>query len=79
MNVGKHPQRNIYKAFALLGVLSLGTLTLFLFVSSFCAKAVPLENTTTPRTFADWCLNKPKFSVETRRTNDDGAYVSGLA
>jgi internalin A len=39
-----------------------------LFVSSFPVQAVGLQETTTPRTFADWCLNKNNLSVETLHT-----------
>ncbi len=50
--------------------LSLALQALFLFVSSVPAKAFQDTQTTTPRTFADWCLNKTKESVETLHTVD---------
>jgi internalin A len=68
MKVKKHPQLNINLAHALSRVRFLLTLTLFLFASSFPAKAVPSQETTNLRTFADWCLNKHKESVETKHT-----------
>jgi len=70
MNVKKHPQLNIVKALTLPGVQPLKTLFVFLFVACFPAYAVPLQETTTPKTFADWCLNKTNLSVETQRTVD---------
>jgi internalin A len=48
----------------------LGTLAFFLFVSSFPAQATSLQEIATPKTFADWCLNKANLSVETKRTVD---------
>src|SRR4028119_446152 len=68
MKVKKHPQLNIIKALTLLGVRPLETLFVFLFVACFPAYAVSLQETTTPRTFADWCLNKNNLSVETLHT-----------
>src|SRR4028119_1031774 len=50
------------------GVRPLGILALFLCVSSFPAQAFPLQETTTPRTFADWCLNRPKLSIQIQIT-----------
>ena len=70
MKVKKHLKLNKNQATTLPGVQPLGTLALFLFVSSFPAQAVVLQETTTPRTFADWCLNKNKESVETKHTVD---------
>jgi internalin A len=55
-------------ALTLPGVRFLGTLFVFLFVASFPAYAVPLYEATTPRTFADWCLNKTTETVEARHT-----------
>jgi internalin A len=57
-------------ALPLPGVRSLATLALFLFVSSLPANAVLLKETTTPKTFADWCLNQANLSIETKRTVD---------
>src|SRR4028119_295221 len=68
MKVFKHLKLNENQARTLPGFRPLGTLVLFLFVSSFPVQAVGLQETTTPRTFADWCLNKNKLSVETLRT-----------
>ena len=48
----------------------LGTLALFLLVSSFPAQAASLQKIATPKTFADWCLNKNNLSVETKHTID---------
>jgi hypothetical protein len=70
MKVKKHPQLNINLAHALSGVRFLLTLTLFLFASSFPAKAVPSQETTNLRAFTDWCLNKHNLSVETKHTID---------
>jgi|GEM_PF-2110773 len=70
MKAEKHLKRNIYKALRLPGVRPLETLFVFLFVSSFPAQSVPLEETTTSRTFADWCLNKTTESLEIRHTVD---------
>ena len=68
MKVCKSLKLNKNLASMLPGVRSLGTLALFLFVSSIPVQAVSLQETTTPRTFADWCLNKANLSVETKRT-----------
>ncbi|MBD2007067.1 MULTISPECIES: leucine-rich repeat domain-containing protein [Cyanophyceae] len=84
MKIKKHPQLNIYQTIprALLPFKPLGTLALLLLVScssteTVClpqattsTKTVPRPQTATSRTFADWCLNKNKQSVETRRTVD---------
>ncbi len=70
MKVCKHLKLNKNPASTLPGVRPLGTLALFLFASSFPAQAVSLQETTTPRTFADWCLNKANWSVETLHTID---------
>ncbi len=58
MKVKKHHQLKNNSATTLSGVRPLGTLFVFFFVSCFPAYAVSLQETTTPRTFADWCLNK---------------------
>jgi internalin A len=68
MKVCKHLKLNKNSASTLPGFRPLGTLALFLFVSSFPVQAVGLQETTTPRTFADWCLNKNNLSVETLHT-----------
>jgi len=70
MKVCKHLKLNKNPASTLPGVRSLGTLAFFLFVSSFPAQAASLQEITTPKTFADWCLNKANLSVETKRTID---------
>jgi len=70
MKVCKSLKLNKNLASMLPGVRSLGTLALFLFVSSIPVQAVSLQETTTPRTFADWCLNKNNLSVETKHTID---------
>ena len=44
------------------------TLTLFLSISGFPASVIPLEQTSTPRRFVDWCLNKAKLTSATRHT-----------
>ena len=51
-------------------VRPLATLLVFLFVSSLPAKAFPSNDTTTPKTFADWCLNQANSSRETLHTID---------
>jgi internalin A len=68
MKVCKHLKLNKNPASTLPGFRPLGTLALFLFVSSFPVQAVGLQEATTPRTFADWCLNKNNLSVETLHT-----------
>jgi internalin A len=68
MKVCKYLKLNKNPASTLPGFRPLGTLALFLFVSSFPVQAVGLQETTTPRTFADWCLNKNNLSVETLHT-----------
>jgi internalin A len=45
-------------------------LSLFLGVSGFRADAVPLNQTTTPKSFADWCLNRANLPPDTRHTVD---------
>jgi internalin A len=70
MKVKKHPQLNLVNALTLTGVRPLETLFVFLFVACFSAYAVPLQETTTPKTFTDWCLNKTSLSVETKHTVD---------
>jgi internalin A len=64
LKVNKNP------ASTLPGVRPLGTLALFLFVSSIPVQAVSLQETTTLKTFADWCLNKNNLSAETLHTVD---------
>src|SRR4028119_2075818 len=68
MKVKKHHQLKNNSAPTLSGVRPLGTLFVFFFVSGFSVQAVGLQETTTPRTFADWCLNKNNLSVETLHT-----------
>src|SRR4028119_1396538 len=68
MKVFKHHQLNKNLANTLSGFRPPGTLALFLFVSCCPVQAVSLQETTTPKTFADWCLNKNKESVETLHT-----------
>jgi hypothetical protein len=70
MKRNKHLTLNTYKALILSGIRFLATLTLFLFVSSFPAKAISSQETTTPKSFADWCLNQHKESVATQHTID---------
>ena len=70
MKVKKHPQLNMNPVFSRSGVRPLAALFVFLFVSSFPASAVPSKETTTPRTFADWCLDRNNLSVETLHTVD---------
>jgi Leucine-rich repeat (LRR) protein len=57
-------------AFTLPDVRPLATLFIFLFVSSLPVKAFPSPETTTPKTFADWCLNQANSSQETLHTID---------
>jgi len=38
------------------------------FLSGSTAEAIPWKQTTNPKTFADWCLNKANLSVETKHT-----------
>jgi internalin A len=64
----KHHQLKNNSATTLSGVRPLGTLFVFFFVSCFPAYAVSLQERTTPKTFADWCLNKNNLSVETLNT-----------
>ena len=70
MKIDLHPQLNKNPAITLPGVRPLGTLFVFLLVSSFPAKALPQNAANTPRTLADWCLNKAKESVQTQHTVD---------
>jgi len=70
MDIKKHPQLNIIKALTLLGVRPLKILFVFLFVACFPASAASFQETTTPKTFADWCLDRNNLSVETLRTVD---------
>jgi internalin A len=70
--VNLHPQLNLNLGIpgALPSFQPLATLALLLWVSSFPAQAVPLQETTNPRSFADWCLNQAKLTVETKHTVD---------
>jgi internalin A len=68
MEIKKHTLLNMNPAFSLFRPLA--ALLVFLSVSSFPAKAIPSKETTTPRTFADWCLNKDSLSAETKDTVD---------
>jgi internalin A len=70
MKFYKHPLLNKNRASTRPGVRPLGTLFVFLLVSSFRADAVPFQETTIPKTFADWCLNKNNSSVETLHSVD---------
>ncbi len=70
MKVCKSLKLNKNLANTLPGVRPLGTLALFLFVSSFPVQTVSLQETTTPITFADWCLNRTNLSRETLHTID---------
>jgi internalin A len=70
MKVKKHHQLKNNSATTLSGVRPLGTLFVFFFVSCFPAYAVPFQETTTPKTFTDWCLNKANLSLETKHTID---------
>jgi internalin A len=49
-------------------VRPLATLCVFLFISSLPVKASLSPETTTPKTFADWCLNQANSSRETLHT-----------
>jgi internalin A len=70
MKVKKLPQLNMNPVFTLSGVRPLATLAFFLFVSSCSARAILFQQTTNPRTFADWCLDRNNLSVETLHTID---------
>jgi internalin A len=72
MKVKKHLKLNINLAIprAGLALQLLGTLSLALCVLSFPIKAISQEEATTPRTFADWCLNKANLSMEALHTVD---------
>ena len=72
MKVKKHPQLNLNLAIPRTLPLfrPLATLFVFLSVSSSAAGTASLPQTTTPRTFADWCLNQANLSVQTQRTVD---------
>jgi hypothetical protein len=50
MKVKKHPQIKIINTLTLPGVRPLETLFVFLFIACFPASAVPLQETTTPKT-----------------------------
>ncbi len=49
-------------------IQSLGTLSLFLLVSCLPSEIVSPQETTIPRTFADWCLNEANLSANTKKT-----------
>ncbi|HEY9599626.1 MAG TPA: leucine-rich repeat protein, partial [Cyanophyceae cyanobacterium] len=68
MKVCKHLKLNKNLRRTIPGFRPLGSLALFLFVSSIPVQAVSLQETTTPKTFADWCLNKNNQSVEAIHT-----------
>ncbi len=70
MEIKEHPLLNMNQAFTLSGVRHLATLALLLCISSVPAKASPLQETISPKTFADWCLNKDSLSAETKHTVD---------
>lgn len=72
MNIYKSLKLNINQVIprALPAIQPLGTLALVLLVSSFPIKAFPQQEPTTPKTFADWCLNKANSSVQTQHTVD---------
>ena len=55
-------------ALPIVGLLS--TLALVQLVSSSPADAIPPQQATAPRTFADWCLDRNNLSVQTRHTVD---------
>jgi internalin A len=55
-------------ALTLPDVRPLATLCVFLFISSLPVKASLSPETTTPKTFADWCLNQANSSRETLHT-----------
>jgi internalin A len=65
MKIDLHPQLNKNPANTLPGVRLVGSIFVFLLASSFPAKAILQKQTTNPRTFADWCLNKNNLSVGT--------------
>ncbi len=72
MKIKKHPQLNLNLAIprTLPPFRPLATLLVFLSVSCSAAKTASLPQTTTARTFADWCLNKANSSVQTHLTVD---------
>ncbi len=63
-------QKICYFGAIALHTVRLIALSLFLGVSGFRADAVPLNQTTTPKSFADWCLNRANLPPDTRRTVD---------
>jgi hypothetical protein len=67
MNIEKHLALNLYwaKTLFLLTVRPLNALVLCLSVSSFPANAVSFQEITTPKTFANWYLNKTNLSRDT--------------
>ena len=67
MNIEKHLALNLYwaKTIFLSTVRPLNALVLCLSVSSFPANAVSFQEITTPKTFANWYLNKTNLSRDT--------------
>ncbi len=63
-------QKICYFGAIALHTVRLIALSLFLGVSGFRADAVPLNQTTTPKSFADWCLNRANLPPDTRHTVD---------
>jgi len=62
MKIDWQLQQKIGLAYAIAAV------SLFQGVSCFPGYAVPLQETTTPKRFADWCLNKANLPSQTRHT-----------
>ena len=60
MKVGSHLKQKICLGSAVLALLQA--------VSSFPTYAVPLKETTTLRSFADWCLNRESLSPDAKHT-----------
>ncbi len=72
MNVSNYlqPQIPLIKAIALPTISSLITLALFIDIECFPAHAIPNQETSTLRHFADWCLNQASLSPQTKHTID---------
>ncbi len=70
LNFFSYSQLSKNRVRTLLSLRPLGTLFVFLLVSSFPAFALPHNETNTPKTFADWCLNKNQETAQTRHTVD---------
>jgi len=68
MKVCKPLKLNKNPASTLPGLRFLSTLALFFLVSCLPSEVVSWKKTTTPRTFADWCLNKANLSADTKYT-----------